>query len=442
MKKLIFSLVLSMALILTSCHDSDTDKIIVPELRIEVADANSTSDLVLPEEGTLTLKAVVSNSTQYDAFWSVDGKEACTDKEYKYTAQGVGEHQITLKVVNHDAGEAKTAITVNVHGKYKHGTYILNEGNMTTEQGSLIFISPQGQLTDSAYWRVNGTFLGNSTQDLYISNNSLYIISQNGGADGKLVVANAETLKKEVGYEDELSTLSWPTHIAVINDKAYIRDNKGVHLFDLKTKALCFIEGTNGALKNRMAVVDDKVFVPAGKNIYVIKDGAVVKTIAMQGAISGIVKTNDKNLYVSCTTTPAQINKVSATDYTIMQSNEIADAKVGAGWGATPGISAKGDTIYFSNAATKIYRHLFSKNKTEYMTDVKEHIENVGMVYNNLAVHPKTGEVYFTTIKGYGWDFLINNITVFNFGGITPVLQSDYKNYTHFPAGTFFTDSF
>lgn len=76
------------------------------------------------------------------------------------------------------------------------------------------------------------------------------------------------------------------------------------------------------------------------------------------------------------------------------------------------------------------------------MVDAKTMVENANIVYNNIAVHPKTGDVYLNTIKGYGWDFLINNISVFNFDSGTPTLKANYKDYTHFPAGIFFTDNF
>ncbi|MPN27365.1 hypothetical protein SDC9_174796 [bioreactor metagenome] len=249
-------------------------------------------------------------------------------------------------------------------------------------------------------------------------------------------------MQKKAAYNQELSALSWPTHVAVIGDDAYIRDNKGVSKFNMVTKELLFVEGSKGAAKNRMAVIGNKVFVPAGKNLYVIKDGAIIETMAMSGTISGVIKSSDNNIYVSCTTNPATIIKIKASDHSVLQTNTIAEAKVGAGWGASPGISAKGDTLYFSNASTKIYRHIFSKGQTEYMTDVKEHVQNAGIVYNNLAVHPVSGEVYFNTIKGYGLDYLINSISVFNFGKQAPVLKAEYKNLTQFPAGIFFTYDF
>ena len=85
---------------------------------------------------------------------------------------------------------------------------------------------------------------------------------------------------------------------------------------------------------------------------------------------------------------------------------------------------------------------MFSTGETTLMVDAKEMVENVGIVYNTVAVHPETGEVYFNTIKGYGQDYLINNISVFRFDSDEARLEVNYENYTRFPAGTFFTYNF
>lgn len=439
MKHLFYSLILICTLVFISC--TKEKEITPPIINVEVDGKPVTTEISIVQDSTITLKVILPDGAKSQISWKINGSVVSQDATYSFTETEPGNYTIEIIVVNADGGQSSTMLTVSVYGKYKYGTFILNEGNMTTEQGSLIFISPAGKITDSVYNKVNKSFFGNAAQDLYITNNKMYIISQNGGADGKLVIANAETLKKEAGYNNELQTLSWPTHVAVTGkDSIYIRDNNGISLFNPTTKEVKLVKGTKGANKNRMAVVGKKVFVPAGKNIYVIK-GEKVDTIKMAGTVSGVIKSSDQNLWVSCTA-PAQIHKINASTNAILQSNDITGSGIGAGFGATPGIGAIGDTLYFSNATTKIYRHIFSKKQTDFMTDVKEHIQNAGMVYNNLAVHPKTGEVYFNTIKGYGLDFLINDITVFNFGGTTPVLKADYKNYTNFPAGIFFTDSF
>lgn len=334
------------------------------------------------------------------------------------------------------------------------GLFILNEGNMTTENGSLIYITPEGEVLDRAYYNMNGRELGNVCQDLFIKDGKMYIISQNGRKnamgnsfvnDGMLVVANSETLQKEVSYNDELKVLSWPTHLAVLDEKnIFIRDNKGVYLFNSVSKELTYIEGTKGADKNTMAVVNNRVFVPAKKNIFVFEanNPSIVQTIDMGDRISGVLKSKDGNIWVSTTGSPNKISKIDSKTYGVIKANEITEGKVGKGWGSTPGITAKGDTLYYSNASTKIYRHIFSKAESTLMADAKTMVKNANIVYNNIAVHPVTGKVYMNTLKAYGWDFLVNNISEFDFSGTEPVLTNNYTNYTHFPAGIFFSHTF
>ncbi|WP_290539934.1 DUF5074 domain-containing protein [Alistipes sp.] len=321
--------------------------------------------------------------------------------------------------------------------------FVLNEGNMTTENGSIIHITADGHVIDHAYWRMNSSELGNVTQDLFITDDKMYIISQNGGNDGMLVEADAKTLKNTAKFsKDELPGLSWPSHVAVIGRTAYIRDNAGIWTFDLDSKALTAVKNTKGALKNRMAVVGNKVFAPANKSVLVLENGAVVQTINMEGAVTGVIKSDTEGyLWVSCSTNPAQIIKLSASDYT-MDKHSLNAGGVSSGWGATPGISAKGNEIYFCNNTSTIYRHDFATNTTETLGDVKSNIPNWGMIYSMPAVHPTTGEYYFNTILGYGWSFLTNDISVYNLSNGAPTMVADYQNYTHFPAGVFFPASF
>ena len=188
------------------------------------------------------------------------------------------------------------------------GTFVLNEGNMSSDNGSVIYITANGRLINYAYWRMNGSELGNVGQDMFIADGKAYIISQNGGNDGILVEADARTLKRTGKFgKSDLPGLSMPSHVAVIGRTAYIRDNAGVYKLDLDTKALSFIEGSQGALKNRMAVVGNKVFVPAGKSILVLENGAVAETIAMDGTVTGVVKSDEAGyLWISCSASPAQ----------------------------------------------------------------------------------------------------------------------------------------
>lgn len=322
------------------------------------------------------------------------------------------------------------------------GFFVLNEGNLSSDNGSVIYITAEGKVINYAYWRANGTELGNTAQDLFIAEDKLYILSQNGGNDGMLIEADAKTLKNRDKFSKTDLSLSMPSHVAVVGRTAYIRDNAGVHALDLDTRAIAPIDGTKGALKNRMAVVGGKVFVPASKSVLVLENGILVNKITMEGNVTAVINADEEGyLWVACSTKPAQIIRLKASDYT-MEKHTLDIGGVGAGWGSTPGISAKGNEIYFSNNSSKIYRHNFAANTTEEMGDVKPLVANWGMLYNMPAVHPVTGIYYYTTIKGYGLAYLINDIAGFDLSTGTPSIVADYQNYTHFPAGIFFPANF
>ncbi|RAJ77268.1 uncharacterized protein DUF5074 [Chitinophaga dinghuensis] len=450
MKKRVLALGAMIAVAAVSCSRNDANEL-QPVGANEVEIVNVLSQNNVAQEDTLFFKAKAGQGSTF--VWSVDGKDAVgSDSTFKFISSDLGEHTITVAATKYGVKSSSKA-TVSVYGKYKYGTFILNEGNMTTENGSLTFISPSGVVTDSAYLKANGTELGNVTQDLYINRNKIYIISQNGkknavgssfNNDGLLVVANAETLKKEAAFNDELATLSWPTHVAVLDEENVIlRDNNGLYKFNTTSKVLTFIKGSKSAAKMTMAVSNNKIFAAAGTKVYVVEPNKDTITYAldMKATVSGVLRASDGNIWVSTTGSPAKISKINFRDYSLIKANEVSAGSVSAGFGATPGITAKGDTLYFSGAGTKIYRHIFSVGTTEFMVDAKTMVENANIVYNNIAVHPVTGEVYLNTIKAYGMDFLKNNTSVFNFRD-KAALSANYKNHTRFPAGIFFTYAF
>lgn len=439
------------------------------------------STIVIPKSGGTYLKfdksIVVFNAGQtqmlrfkYEnivSFEIIDQPEGWTTNIHlpnKYVnvvapSDGFGMGEIKLQGLDENGQTYLAKVTVTIAGSgfsSDEGVFILNEGNMTTENGSLIFITPNGQVYDKVYQNANGSQLGNVTQDMFFHDGKVYFISQNGTTnpvgtsfenDGMLIVADAETLKKVAAYTDELSELSWPTHVAVLDESnIFIRDNNGVHRFNSTTGELQLVSGTQGAAKNRMAVVDGKVFYYAGKNLCVLEKDATTlsQTISFEGNISGIEKSKDGQLWVA---SPGKISKVNATDYSIIKTNEISIGSVGNSVFATPGITTKGDTIYYGGGSLSIYRHIFSTGESKEMIDkttLKSLVPDANMVYNSMAVHPVTGKVYLNTIKGYGWSFLINNISVFDFDNTNAEspLYANYRNYTHFPAGIFFPANF
>ena len=165
---------------LSSCDDDDKYKPDALELEI----VSKSGVFTVAKEDTLFLKAKLNNPQEVKFTWTLDGQEVSTDSVYMFIAANMGNYKIDVKAT--DGGEETTvSATVEVYGKYKYGTFILNEGQVWKgHYGTLVFISPKGIVTDSVYFKENGGSLGGGTQDLYIRNNKLYIISQNGGNDG------------------------------------------------------------------------------------------------------------------------------------------------------------------------------------------------------------------------------------------------------------------
>lgn len=419
-----------------SCSDDDKYIPTPPQVSIE----SLSGEFAMPQEDSIVLRAKIASPLATTLSWSIKGNEVSKDSVFTFKMSELGKYDVKLTATNTD-GEVSATASIEVYGKYKYGTFVLNE------RSTLIFISPKGIVSDSVYYNVNGTALGGYSQDLFISNHKMYIISQNSGDDGYLVVTNAETMKKETGYKEALEDhVSGPTHVAVLgDDDIYLRDNNGVNLFRPSTGEFLLIEGTERARKNTMAVVDGKVFATVDNTVVVIEKGKnkITKAIEFDSGVSGVIKSSDGNLWVS--TESGKISKVNAKDYSITKTNELpldAASTLECGYAAVPSITAKGDTLYMSGLKTKIYRHIFSTNQTKLMVDAADMVENANIVYNTAAVHPITGEVYFNTIKGYTPDYLVNHISVFNFSGTEPKLSADYENYTKYPAGTFFTYNF
>ena len=401
MKRYFVLAVVALGLVFTACDEEEN-------LNSSVWIGSESESNVIAQLDTLYLDARIENlSGAMRYLWTVDGKKVSTASTYKFSQPKTGEYVIGLAVSDDKGENLQTTMTAKVEGRFGKGAFILNEGNMSNETGTLTFVDSKGTAMDSAYYRVNQTLLGNVCQDLFISDSKIYVLSQNGaknGGEGLLTIANADNLEKERIYDN--ATLSWPTNLAVIKEALYIRDNKGVYMLNTSTDALTFVEGTGGALKNRMAVVGEKVFVMGSKKLFVIQNGTVIHTIPFESALSGIAKAYDENLWVSCTN-PASINKVNPLDYTV--ESHALDVSIGAGWGVAPAF-------------------------------IKDYVEDAGTYYNSLGVDPVSGEVYFATLKGFS-EYKINDIAIFDFTK-TPALQADIKNKNSFPAGVFFTENF
>ena len=186
--------------LIIACQEEEYTPI-PPEVSIE----NLTGNETMVVEDTIWLKAQVVSPLETALQWLVNGELVSADSIFAFTTNQLGKYNIVVTATNTD-GEKSTSTDIEVYGKYKYGTFVLSEGSGSDGGGSLVFISPKGVVTDTVFRKENnGARLGMYSQDMYIHNNKMYIVSQNGGNEGGyLTIVNAETMKYEKSFQEEL----------------------------------------------------------------------------------------------------------------------------------------------------------------------------------------------------------------------------------------------
>ena len=402
------------------------------------------------EAGNITVTAPSSTTTEADKTYTLQLTVTGADSQ-SITTEGIDFYHVTFND--------------------PEGAFVLNEGNMTTENGSLVYITPEGYVVDDAYKRVNGTELGNVAQDMCFYDGKIYIISQNGDTnavgssfenDGMLVVADAVTLKKLRSFtNEELSQLDWPTHIAVIDEQhVYIRDNAGVWHLNMDDSSLSFVDGTENAPKARFATVNNEVYFPlSGSYLAEVKKiapstgqvssvgtDAIFLAPTMINYILGIAPADDGNLWIIGTSASSPdregmitLNKLDLAASELAQ-NRLTEQPDDA---YNCCFAAYGNTVYYADG-TIIYRAEFNAGEDgfadEPLVDLAALDDNVGLLYNGLGVNSATGHVYVNTLKGFGNFFTTNSIWEFDFTASMDTPVHKFDNYTHFPAGVFFNN--
>lgn len=400
--------------------------------------------------------------------WTAEVDEKAGTVTVKASAEAVQKAKITLKAVGEDDKEVTKAVEFYCLNSFSDpkGVFVLNEGNMTTENGSLTYITPEGYVVGDAYKAVNGTELGNVAQDMAFHDGKIYVITQNGNEnpvgtkfenDGMLIVMDAKTLKKEKALSKaDLPGIDWPTHIAVLDEAhVYLRDNTGVYCLNLKTKEMKLVKGTEKAPKSQFVVMNGKVYTyrtgKIGGIIEISPDQEEARKINFPYTLSpqinetlGVKAAGNGELWVmGFGLGKSSINRFNLSTRKMIQRQISIKPYVGSSGVA---FAVKGNDIYYADRTT-VYRLPFDDSPQlnaasgleaeEQVCDLNALDDDAVMLYNGLAVHPVTGHVYANTIKGYA-QFTRNQIWDFDFAASKEAPAAKYENYTHFPAGFFF----
>lgn len=368
--------------------------------------------------------------------WVINGKEVGEGKDYAFTQPRVGRYQVSL--VDKTSGE-KVSKDFSVTARFTSGAFLLNEGNFGNETGTLTYIDASKQFVlDSAYIRVNGTKLGNVCQDMTFANGKVYIISQNGpknGGEGLLTIADAKTLEKHKVINDAALAKDWPTHIAVVHSRIYLRGNSGIYR-GTEEGSFKLIPGTEKANKLRMVTIGELVIATTSTNkLLVIQDEEVKQTFTLpEGSPSGLALAPDGQLWLSYSkpNTLAKVS-VSASGVKILDKHTTTQS-LDKKWTATSAIFARANQIFFTEQKPVIYRHDFSTGETKEIVDVQKVDKQAKMYYNSLGIDPKTGHIYYASFGDYS-TYKKNVTLVLDHDGKV-LLKREHVNA--FPAGFYF----
>lgn len=171
-----------------------------------------------------------------------------------------------------DGGNGGSTPPIEAVGGYADpdGVLILNQGAPSMENGTVTWIAPDGTVEEDVYGKVNGSAVGNTSQDLCMYGGKIYILSNNSdvpylgsgeAGDGTLVIVDAETFQKEKAFKfedlkyprpegstDENETLPLISplgNITVLDEhNIYLSDSKAMFRLDATTGEMTIVEGS------------------------------------------------------------------------------------------------------------------------------------------------------------------------------------------------------
>ena len=422
---------LAIALGLTACVQDEVMPKLPEDLHID-ASSGATNLHQLEKADFTAVGSMVKDGK--DVTWYVNGKQVARGLNYAFSSNLPGEFEIMIK-----ANGQEFKKKYGVRPRFDKGVFLLNEGSMNTETGSLTYLNAKHKvIVDNAFYRVNGKRLGNVCQDMAFANDKIYIISQNGkahGGEGMLVIAEAKSLKFLSEYTDEKLVALNPSHIAVVGDKIYLRTDKGIYVGG-EQGGFKLIPETLQASKLNMKTVGDLVFALTQDNkVLMIQGDRVVASLALAaGKVSGLALSNNGSLFMSYTN-PNRIAKLSQDpkEFKILEEQNEETANLAQKETSSSRIFAYGNMLYIPNDRV-IYVHDFSSKQTSKWSDVdsKEYSTALNQYYNSLGLDDK-GNVYYAALEGWGAQYKNNLTLIMDATKKTTILEKMGVNA--FPAG-------
>ena len=366
------------------------------------------------------------------------------------------------------------------------GVLILNQGAPRLENGSLTWISPEGAVEQNVYRTVNGSAVGNTSQDLYMRNGKIYIMSNNtevpdlGNSepgDGTIVVVDAQTLRREKVFrfdelmfhkpEGSLETvdmlpLNTPLeNLAVIDEhNLFLAEGQGMFRLDTETGELHLVEGgyhfgnqgqtietvvgTRG-----MTVIGDHLYCSGGgfwadtQLLEFTKDrNEVTRSLPLSGEfISGICRTGDHEIVVATCgragTTKSYLTFVDTDAMSITLEKPIS-ADISAELMNSSGVTLAGDYLYFAAGTMTVSRISLKTWKVEEYIHVTDDVPGARYLTCNVVADPVKMLLYVSVSDDLNEARTANgNVLIYDCSGDEPRLVQNLENKGSYPVNIY-----
>lgn len=366
------------------------------------------------------------------------------------------------------------------------GVLILNQGAPRLENGSVTWISPDGVVEQNVYRTVNGSACGNTSQDLYLYGNKIYIMSNNtevpdlGNSepgDGSIVIVNAETFQREKVFQfkdlmfhkpegslevvDMLPLTTPLENLAVIDEhNLFLADGQGMFRLDTETGVLTIVEGgyhfgnqgntiETVVATRGMTVIGDHLYCAGGgfwTNTQLFEftknSDKLTRTLDLSGEfISGICRTGDHEIVVAtCGRSGSLKSYLTFVDTETMSITleKPISADISAEFMNSSGVTLAGDYLYFAAGTLIVSRISLKTWKIEEYIQVKNDAPQAEYLTCNVVADPKKNLLYVSVSNDLDEKQTSDgNILVYDCSGSEPKLVMNIANKASYPVNIY-----
>lgn len=350
---------------------------------------------------------------------------------------------------------------------YTKGIFFVNEDWFGHTNGSVNFLTSEGEWIYRAYSRENpGQAFGCTTQFGTIYGDNFYFISKQALdkgdkqyiPGGRLVVADAKTMKKKAGF-DNIGGGDGRSFLGVNDSIGYIGTSSGIVLFDIPNLAVGkFVEGTGGGSLydgqiGTMLRIGDYVFACRQSSGILVIDAEKHEVVGLIDCknIGTIVQSKDGSLWA--TAYSDGLWKINPYTLEVVEKRDIPSAALIPGsWGAwTPSLicaSDKTNTLYWAKMngsgmtffGTKVFK--YDIDNPDLSSPFYELTGKEAFYGSGINIDPVTDNLLITSTQtGYGGNYQYNWVHIVNSetGNAVEVKQLD--NYYWFPSMSTFPDN-